>query len=122
MSAIDDLLRNNEAYAAGFDLGDLPAPPARKTAVVTCMDARIDVHRILGLEPGDAHVIRNAGGAVTDDTIRSLAVSQRALGTEEIVLIRHTDCGMLGFDDERFRSDLEEETGERPEWRADDFS
>ena len=122
MSATDDLLRNNEAYTERFDHADLAKQPAKKVAVVACMDARIHVSRILGLEPGDAHVIRNAGGAVTDDAIRSLAVSQRALGTEEIVLIRHTDCGMCGFDDERFRSELEQETGSRPDWRADDFT
>ena len=91
MSTTYDLLRNNEAYAAGFDKGDLPIPPGRKTAVVACMDARLDVHAILGLEVGDAHVIRDAGGVVTDDAIRSLAISQRLLGTEEIVLIHHTD-------------------------------
>lgn len=117
----DDLLQNNAAYAEGFGLGALPKEPARRLAVISCMDARIDVHRVLGLEPGEAHVLRNAGGAVTDDVIRSLAVSQRALGTEEIVLIRHTKCGMLGFDDARFRDELEQETGTRPDWRADDF-
>jgi carbonic anhydrase len=117
----DDLLANNAAYAEGFEHAGLAKQPARKLAVLACMDARIDVHRVLGLEPGEAHVLRNAGGAVTDDAIRSLAVSQRALGTDEIVLIRHTDCGMLGFDDARFRDELEQETGSRPDWRADDF-
>src|SRR4051794_25109202 len=102
MSATDDLLRNSEAYAAGFQHGDLPAPPASRVAVVACMDARIDVPRIPGLGPGEAPVIRNAGGIVTDDTIRSLVISQRALDTEEIMLIRHTRCGMLGLDDDEF--------------------
>jgi carbonic anhydrase len=122
MSATDDLLRNNEAYAAGFDEGDLPAPPARKTAVIACMDARLDVHRILGLEVGDAHVIRNAGGVVTEDAIRSLAISQRLLGTEEIVLIHHTGCGMLTFSDDDFRRQIQEDTGVKPSWAAEAFS
>jgi carbonic anhydrase len=99
MSVTDDLLRNNEAYAEKFDKGDIPLPPAKHVAVVACMDARLDVHGLLGLELGDAHVIRNAGGVVTDDEIRSLAISQRLLGTKEIVLIHHTDCGMLTFTD-----------------------
>ena len=120
MSA-DDLLENNRAYAEAFDAGDLPKAPARRVAVVTCMDARIDAHRILGLGLGEAHVIRNAGGVASDDAIRSLAISQRALGTEEILVIQHTDCGMVGFDDEAFRAELEKETGERPEWAADGF-
>jgi carbonic anhydrase len=122
MSTTDDLLRNNEAYAAGFDKGDLPTPPARKTAVIACMDARLDVHRILGLEVGDAHVIRNAGGVVTDDAIRSLAISQRLLGTEEIILIHHTDCGMLTFSDDDFRRQIQEDTGIKPSWSAEAFS
>src|SRR2546430_17075189 len=96
MSVTDDLVRNNEAYAQSFKKGDLPVPPAKRLAVVACMDARIDVHKVLGLQEGDAHVIRNAGGAVTDDAIRSLAISQRLLGTKEIVLIHHTDCGRSG--------------------------
>ncbi len=121
MGVTDELLRNNERYAAGRGEGELPRPPAKKLAVVACMDARIDVHRILGLEEGDAHVIRNAGGVVTDDTIRSLAISQRVLETEEIVVVHHTDCGMLGFDDEGFRRSLEEETGMAPEWAAEGF-
>src|SRR4051794_28822745 len=111
MSVTDELLRNNEAYAASFDKGDLPLPPAKKLAVVACMDARIVVSRILGLEEGDAHVIRNAGGVITDDEIRSLAISQRLLATEEIILIHHTDCGMLTFTDDGFRQQIEEETG-----------
>src|SRR5687768_6074664 len=116
MSATDDLLRNNEAYAAGFDQHGVNLRPAKKVAVVACMDARLDVHGLLGLEIGDAHVIRNAGGVVTDDAIRSLAVSQRLLGTEEIVLIHHTDCGMLTFTDDSFRRDIQRETGIKPPW------
>ena len=97
MTVTDELVQNAEAYAADFDRGDLPLPPARKVAIVACMDARLDPYALLGLGEGDAHVIRNAGGAVTDDAIRSLAISQRLLGTEAIVLIHHTDCGMLTF-------------------------
>jgi carbonic anhydrase len=121
MSETDTLLQNNEAYAASFDKGDLPLPPGRKVAVVACMDARLDPARVLGLEEGDAHVIRNAGGVVTDDALRSLAISQNLLGTEEIVLIHHTDCGMLTFTDEQLADKLENETGSRPEWRAHAF-
>src|SRR3954465_428826 len=122
MSVTDDLLRNNEAYAEGFGKGALPLPPAKKIAVLACMDARIIVSRILGLEEGDAHVIRNAGGVVTDDEIRSLAISQRLLGTEEIILIHHTDCGMLTFTDDEFKASIQEETGIKPEWAAESFS
>lgn len=107
MSVTDELLAANAEYAATFD-GPLPLPPARRVAVVACMDARLDVHRVLGLAEGDAHVIRNAGGAVTDDVIRSLAISQRLLGTREIVLIHHTDCGMLTFTNDALRSQLRE--------------
>ena len=121
MSATDELLANNESYAASFDKGDLPLPPAKKIAVVACMDARLNVHALLGLEVGDAHVIRNAGGVVTDDEIRSLAISQRLLGTEEIVLIHHTDCGMLTFTDDGFKADIEADTGIRPSWAAEAF-
>jgi carbonic anhydrase len=121
MSTTDDLLRNAERYAESFEKGDLPLPPARKVAVVACMDARIVPSRILGLEEGDAHVIRNAGGVVTDDEIRSLAISQHLLGTEEIILIHHTDCGMLTFTDDEFAQKLEDETGETPEWSAHAF-
>jgi carbonic anhydrase len=121
VSTTDDLLANNESYVASFDKGDLPLPPARKTAVVACMDARLNVYAILGLGEGDAHVIRNAGGAVTDDTIRSLAISQRLLGTEEIILIHHTDCGMLTFTDDELRAAIEKDTGIRPEWAAEAF-
>jgi carbonic anhydrase len=122
MSATDDLLRNNEAYAASFDKGDLPTPPAKKTAVVACMDARLDVHAILGLGIGEAHVIRNAGGVVTDDAIRSLAISQRLLGTEEIVLIHHTECGMLTFSDDEFREQIQSDTGIKPPWSPESFT
>ena len=122
MSVTDDLLRNNESYAEGFGKGDLPLPPAKKIAVVACMDARIIVSRILGLEEGEAHVIRNAGGVVTDDEIRSLAISQRLLGTEEIILIHHTDCGMLTFTDDEFKQSIQDETGIKPEWAAEAFS
>ena len=101
---------------------DLPARPAKRLAVITCMDARLDPNRILGLELGDAHVIRNAGGVVTDDEIRSLAISQRLLGTSDIILIHHTDCGMLKFTDEEFRDQLERETGQRPDWHTETFS
>ncbi len=121
MSATDELLANNESYAASFDKGDLPLPPAKKVAVVACMDARLNVHALLGLEVGDAHVIRNAGGVVTEDEIRSLAISQRLLGTEEIVLIHHTDCGMLTFTDDGFKADIEADTGIRPSWAAEAF-
>ena len=121
MTATDELLRSNEAYAASFDKGELPLPPARKVAIVACMDARLDPYGALGLSEGDAHVIRNAGGEVTEDAIRSLAISQRLLGTEEIVLIHHTDCGMLTFKDDEFRRSIEEETGIRPEWAAEAF-
>ena len=121
MSTTDDLLKNNESFAQGFDKGDLPLPPARKIAVVACMDARLNPYPILGLELGDAHVIRNAGGVITDDEIRSLAISQHLLGTEEIMLIHHTDCGMLTFNDQEFAAKLEGETGQRPQWDARSF-
>ncbi|MBA3262081.1 MAG: carbonic anhydrase [Thermoleophilaceae bacterium] len=122
MSITDDVLRHNERYAAEFSKGDLPKRPGKKLAVVACMDARLDVHKILGLDEGDAHVIRNAGGVVADDEIRSLAISQRLLATEEIILIRHTDCGMLAFDDDDFRRRIQEETGIEPEWPAIGFN
>ncbi len=121
MSSTDQLLVNNETYAESFDKADLPLPPATKVAVVACMDARLNVYGALGLEEGDAHVIRNAGGVVTDDAIRSLAISQRLLGTEEIVLIHHTGCGMLTFTDDDFKRSIEEDTGIRPEWAAEAF-
>jgi carbonic anhydrase len=121
MTVTDDLLRNNESYAGSFDKADLPMPPGKKTAVVACMDARLDPARALGLQEGDAHVIRNAGGVITDDAIRSLAISQRLLGTEEIILIHHTDCGMLTFKDDEFKASIQEETGIKPEWAAEAF-
>lgn len=121
MSTIDLLLENAEAYAAGFDKNGLPLPPGRRVAILACMDARLNPYGLLGLSEGDAHVIRNAGGVVTDDEIRSLAISQRLLGTEEIMLIHHTDCGMLTFDDDEFRQDIQRETGIKPEWPAETF-
>ncbi len=121
MSATDELLSNNESYAAAFNQGDLPLPPGKKVAVVACMDARLNVYGALGLHEGDAHVIRNAGGVVTDDEIRSLAISQRLLGTEEIILIHHTDCGMLTFTDDDFKKSIQDDTGIKPEWAAEAF-
>ncbi len=122
MSATDELLENNQSYAQRFDKAGLPLPPARKVAVVTCMDARLSPYVMLGLEEGDAHVIRNAGGVVTDDEIRSLAISQRLLGTEEVMVIHHTDCGMLTFSDDDFRRQIQDETGVKPSWAAESFS
>lgn len=119
---IDDLLDHNRAYARDFARGDLPAPPRLRVAVLACMDARLDMSRILGLHEGDVHVIRNAGGIVTDDAIRSLAVSQHVLGTEEIMLIHHTRCGLLSFSDEAFAARMEAATGERPRWPAGGFA
>jgi carbonic anhydrase len=121
MSVTDDLLRNNEAYAASFDKGDLPLPPGKKVAVLACMDARLSPYGVLGLKEGDAHVIRNAGGVATDDAIRSLAISQRLLGTEEIVLIHHTGCGMLTFSDDEFKAQIQKEVGLKPPWAAEAF-
>ena len=121
MSATDELLANNAEYAENFDKGGLPLPPSKKVAVVACMDARVMPALLLGLKEGEAHVIRNAGGVVTDDEIRSLAISQRLLGTEEIILIHHTDCGMLTFTDDDFKHQIEEETGIKPEWAAEAF-
>jgi len=124
MSVTDDLLKNAEAYAASFDKetqGELPMPPGKQIAVLACMDARLVPTRVLGLEEGDAHVIRNAGGVVTDGDIRSLAISQRLLGTKEIILIHHTDCGMLTFTDDAFKKDIHEETGIKPEWAPESF-
>ncbi len=122
MSVTDELLANNAIYAASFDKGDLPMPPGKKVAVVACMDARLNVYGALGLREGDAHVIRNAGGVVTDDEIRSLVISQRLLGTEEIILIHHTDCGMLTFTDDEFKRTIQDEVGIKPEWAAEAFS
>ena len=121
MSVTDELLPNNQAYANGFDKGELPLPPARQLAVLACMDARLDVHKILGLQEGDAHVIRNAGGVVTEDAIRSLVISQRLLGTREIVLIHHTDCGMLTFTDDEVKRQIESEVGIRPSFALETF-
>ena len=120
MSVADEYLANNAAYAEGFH-GPLPLPPSRQVAVVACMDARLNVYAILGLKDGEAHVIRNAGGVVTEDEIRSLAISQRLLGTREIILIHHTDCGMLTFTDDEFKQQIQQETGIKPSWAAEAF-
>ena len=122
MSATDDFLRHNAAYAETFDKADVPLPPAKHVAVVACMDARLNIHDILGLGIGDAHVIRNAGGVVTEDVIRSLVLSQRLLGTHEVILLHHTDCGMLTFTDDEFRAQLREDTGIKPTWSPESFS
>ncbi|HLQ60379.1 MAG TPA: carbonic anhydrase [Candidatus Acidoferrales bacterium] len=122
MSVTEKLLANNQRYAGSFTKGDLPMPPGKRVAVLACMDARLDVHKILGLEEGDAHVIRNAGGVATDDAIRSLVISQRLLGTEEIILIHHTDCGMLTFTDGEVKQQIERETGIRPPFALEAFS
>ena len=121
MSTTDEFLQNNDAYAAQFS-GPLPLPPSKGVAVVACMDARLNIYAILGLNEGEAHVIRNAGGVVTDDEIRSLAISQRLLGTSQIILIHHTDCGMLTFTDDPFKAAIEAETGLKPAWAAEAFS
>lgn len=121
MSVTDDLLANNEAYAASFDKADLPLPPGKKLAVLACMDARLNPYGALGLSEGDAHVIRNAGGVVTDDAIRSLAISQRLLGTEEIVLVHHSECGMLTFTDDGFKRQIQDDVGIKPTWSAEAF-
>jgi carbonic anhydrase len=122
MSATDELLKANQAYADGFDQRKLPAAPARKLAVVACMDARLDPARALGLQEGDAHVIRNAGGVVGDEEIRSLAISQYLLGTEEVVLIHHTGCGMLGIDEDALARRIESDTGRRPDFDLRGFA
>jgi carbonic anhydrase len=121
MTITDTYLENNKAYVASFQ-GPLPLPPANKIAVLACMDARLNVYGALGLKEGESHVIRNAGGVVTDDEIRSLAISQRLLGTEEIILIHHTDCGMLTFTDDEFKASIQDETGIKPEWAAESFT
>ena len=121
MTVIDELVQNASAYGDSFDSGDLPLPPAKRIAIVACMDARLNPYGLLGLREGDAHVIRNAGGVITDDEIRSLAISQRLLGTEEIMLIHHTDCGMLTFGDDEFRRQVQDDTGIKPEWPAEAF-
>jgi carbonic anhydrase len=122
MSVTDELLENAQSYAATFDKGDLPLPPGRQIAIVACMDARLNPYGLLGLSEGDAHVIRNAGGVITADEIRSLSISQRLLGTREIVLIHHTDCGMLTFSDDEFRNQVLADTGIKPEWAAEAFA
>ena len=122
MSVIDEFLANNEAYASGFSKGSLPMPPAKQIAVVICMDARLETGALLGLLEGDAHVIRNAGGVVTDDVIRSLTISQRLLGTREIMLIHHTDCGMLTFTDADLKQQILEETGIKPPFALEAFT
>ena len=121
MAVTDEVLRNNQQYASSFDKGDLGIGPAKKLAVVACMDARMQVSKMLGLKEGDAHIIRNAGGAITDDAIRSLVISQRLTGTEEIILIHHTNCGMTLFKDEELKSQIEKETGIRPEFAMETF-
>ena len=121
MSATDELLKNNEQYVANFSKGDTPLPPGRGVAVVACMDARLHVSAILGLEVGDAHIIRNAGGVVTDDAIRSLVISQRLLGTKEIILIHHSDCGMVTFSDDAVKAQIKEDTGIRPPFALEAF-
>ena len=122
MTVTDELLRNNTEYASSFSKGDLPMPPGKHLAVVACMDARLDVYGLLGLQEGEAHVIRNAGGVVTEDVIRSLAISQRLLGTNEVILVHHTDCGMLTFTDDQVKADIEADTGLRPHFALEAFS
>jgi len=122
MTVTDELLRNNAEFASSFAKGDLPMPPGKGLAVVACMDARLNVYALLGLEEGQAHVIRNAGGVVTEDVIRSLAISQRLLGTSEIILVHHTDCGMLTFTDDQVKADIEADTGLRPHFALEAFS
>ena len=122
MTVTDDLLRNNADFASSFSKGDLPMPPGKHLAVVACMDARLNVYALLGLEEGQAHVIRNAGGVVTEDVIRSLAISQRLLGTNEVILVHHTDCGMLTFTDDQVKADIEADTGLRPHFALEAFA
>ena len=121
MTVTDEYLANNARYAEGFS-GPLPMPPSKQIAIVACMDARLNVYGLLGLGNGEAHVIRNAGGVITDDEIRSLAISQRLLGTREIMLIHHTDCGMLTFTDDAFKRSIQDETGVKPAWGAESFA
>ncbi len=121
MTVTDELLENNEKYAAAFDQGDLAMPPGKEVAVVACMDARLDVYQILGLGLGEAHVIRNAGGVISEDTIRSLLISQRLLGTKEIILIHHADCGMLTFEDHEVKAQINAEVGHRPAFSLEPF-
>jgi carbonic anhydrase len=117
----DELLANNATYARYFTSGELPMPPAKKVAVLACMDARLNIYGALGLHEGDAHVIRNAGGVATDDAIRSLVISQRLLGTREIILIHHTDCGMLTFRDDEVKDQIHADTGIRPHFALEAF-
>ncbi|WP_329560221.1 carbonic anhydrase [Streptomyces uncialis] len=121
MTVTDEFLGNNETYAAAFS-GPLALPPRRRLAVVACMDARLDIFSILGLREGDAHIIRNAGGAITEDAVRSLVISQRLLGTRHILLIHHTDCGMLTFTDDEFKTDIQRDVGMRPFWSPESFT
>src|SRR3989454_10421188 len=121
MSVTDQLLKNNEQYAASFAKGELSLPPAKQVVVLACMDARLDVHKILGLDEGDVHVIRNAGGVITDDALRSLTISQRLLGTNEIILIHHTDCGMLTFTDDAVKRQIQDDTGIKPRFALEAF-
>ncbi|ORX08310.1 beta-class carbonic anhydrase [Mycolicibacillus trivialis] len=120
MPITDEYLANNREYAQTFS-GPLPMPPSKHVAIVACMDARLDVHRMLGIKDGEAHTIRNAGGVITDDVIRSLAINQRLLGTREIILVHHTDCGMLTFTDDEFKASIQEDTGIRPGWAPEAF-
>ncbi|HVM64213.1 MAG TPA: carbonic anhydrase [Acidimicrobiales bacterium] len=122
MTITDELLRNARAYQASFDKGGLPMPPGKRVAIVACMDARLNPYGLFGLSEGDAHVIRNAGGVITDDEIRSLAISQRLLGTEEVILVHHTDCGMLTFTDDAFKAQVQADTGIKPPWAAESFT
>lgn len=122
MAVFEEFMEANERYAISFDKGDLPAPPGKRVAVVACMDARLNVYGMLGLAEGDAHVIRNAGGVVTDDVIRSLTISQRLLGTREIILIHHTDCGMLSFSDDEVKRQIEKDVGIKPGFALEAFS
>jgi carbonic anhydrase len=121
MTQTDELLRNNEAYAKNFSRGNLASRPGRRVAIVACMDARLDIQEMLGLKVGDAHIVRNAGGVVTEDVIRSLLVSQRLLGTEEIILIHHTKCGMLTISDEEIKREIQAEIGIRPPFAIEAF-
>ncbi len=121
MSSTAELVANNASYVAGFTQGDLPMPPAKKVAVLACMDARLDPARALGLQEGDAHVIRNAGGVASEDAIRSLVISQRLLGTEEIILVHHTDCGMETFSDDAVKDQILAATGLRPSFALEAF-
>src|SRR3954466_5391114 len=121
MTAIDELVQNAASYGKTFDKDTLPLPPAKRVAIVACMDARLNPYGLLGLDEGDAHVIRNAGGVITNDEIRSLAISQRLLGTTEVMLIHHTDCGMLTFSDDEFKRQIQDDTGIKPDWAAEAF-